>query len=252
MENWRDFVEKTRGFSNSELSKIILVIFKKRLREYLQDKPVASNFLSILDKAGIKWGVTGGGVRDMIFNLPVNDLDIVVDCSDEELEKIIEDNDIEVGKINRFGGRKLRLDPHTELVDVWTVGNTWGIRKGYVKNRGLSSYPEATTYSTDAVVISPSSNEIYADHFIDSIRNEEINIVFGKTPIAVSTLEKMHRLVKKYNLKPGSDALKFIDLINQKRSSLSKDQDFEMIQESDADTIGKKDAQEVLYVLSVV
>jgi hypothetical protein len=252
LENWRQFLDQTTGMSNAQISTLILEVFKERFKKYLQDKPLLSNFINVLDKEGIKWGVTGGGVRDLLLNLPLNDVDIVADCTDKELEKIIEDNNIEVGKINRFGGRKLRLDPHTELVDVWTVGTTWGVRKGYVKNTGLGAYPEATTYSTDAVIVSPSSDEIYADHLIDSIKSQKINIVFGKTPIAISTLEKMYRLVKKYGLQPGEDALKFANLIKQKQLSSSDKEDFEVLQEDKELDLNKEEAEELLSVFSLI
>ena len=251
LESWRQFIDQTTGLSRPEVSSLILEVFKQRFKTYLQDKPLLSNFINILDREGVKWGVTGGGVRDLLLNLPLNDVDIVADCSDEKLENIIKDNNIEIGKINRFGGRKLRLDPHTELVDVWTISTTWGVRKGYVKNTGLGAYPEATTYSTDAVVVSPSSNEIYADHLIDSIRSQEINIVFDKTPIAVSTLEKMYRLVKKYNLQPGKDTLRFANMIKQRQAS-SSEEDFEMLEENKELDLSEEGAEEILSILSLI
>ena len=214
--NWNRYLLEEAKETKLFTEEIILSLVKEGMTKYRASHPDLDKFLTDLTSRNIKWGITGGGVRDFIFGYEPNDIDVLIDAPDELLDQVINDGGYKLGKINAFGGRKMDFDGM--LTDVWTVSSTWGIKHGYKKNKGLESYPKVTTFSADAVVVSPDFNEIHADKLIKTLETGKVKIVFDKTPIPLKTAIKAYRLFHKYGLKPGKSVSKFIKKISKQLS----------------------------------
>ncbi len=74
-----------------------------------------------------------GAVRDSFLgNAPANDVDVVVDCSPEELKNLVKHFRKHATK-NNFGGYKLPKRHLFDLtVDIWPLSETWAIKKRHI------------------------------------------------------------------------------------------------------------------------
>lgn len=108
------------------------------------------------------------------------DLDIVVDNLDD-IKEIIQHLESEVSvKNNSFGGLKLTIEGLN--IDIWSIRNTWGIKKD-----GLKLTPESLLktafFNFSAIVFDYNNARFYYDEaFPDFLSTRMMNVVYESNP----------------------------------------------------------------------
>lgn len=82
---------------------------------------------------------------------------------------------------NKFGG--YRLEVATWKVDVWSAKETWAIRQGLVKYRGIASLTETTVLNWDAILMNWRTRAfIFRQGYFDEIQARILDIVLEQNP----------------------------------------------------------------------
>lgn len=189
------------------------LIFKFFMERFEDERPPIFKEIEHIWKD--QWCLVGGTVRDLFFGYEPNDYDIIVKGENdpqEALKNYIDYNNLN-GSINNFGGLQLKSNERGLAVDIWKLCNTWGIREGYVENRGFKSYCECCAYTTDAGYIQPNKEKYSLNYMVESINNNEVGLLFDVSPIPLRTVVKAYRLKQKYNLSFSSDVKSFISRV---------------------------------------
>lgn len=143
--------------------------------------------------------VFGGFVRDYLFNGMYNyrDIDIVVDTDEENLLKESINKFINTASItiNQFNGYKINFGKIS--VDMWTLKNTWGIKKGYFSEDRLldTVYLNIDAYAYDL------SSQSFVDDCDKNAKTDKIDICFETNPCEELNLIRCFVLSNKYKMK---------------------------------------------------
>jgi len=178
----------------------------KRLKR-LRQLPKVNKFFEVLMGLEHEWGIAGGFVRDSIFGHDSNDVDIVVDCSEEDLESIFPGLP-GARKVNKFGGWKFTLDDIE--FDMWTVKGSWGIKNGLVDYTGLSSFLGCCSLSCDAVIVCPQTSTVLESEFKRTFEDGKINLNFDEHPYPRWGAKRALKMAKKYDLGMSKELIKYI------------------------------------------
>lgn len=154
-----------------------------------------SNFIKSASSLG-EVLVFGGLLRDIAlfgaksFN---SDIDLVVDCSPEELFSFFCDGIYSFDK-NKFGGYRIEVGGWT--VDVWPVRETWAFKNNYVVFKGRESLLLTTITNWDAIAFSFKDRRIIADpSYLECLKVGELDIVLAENPNSVGVLMRILRSI---------------------------------------------------------
>lgn len=93
---------------------------------------------------------------------------------------------------NKFGG--YRLEVAGWLVDIWSAKETWAVKQGLVKYRGIPSLLETTVLNWDAILMSWKSGRfICSDNYLCMLENRVLDIVLEKNPNPLGMVTRVFR-----------------------------------------------------------
>lgn len=130
----------------------------------------------------IEVALFGGAIRDMFLFGHISeesDLDFVVKCDKYVLKNVIKKfNPIE----NKFGG--FRFEFGNRIIDIWSLSETWAIKKGFVSNSdGMMSLLETTFFNVDAAYYRLFEDSlICSKKFRDGISERKLRVNFEINP----------------------------------------------------------------------
>lgn len=136
--------------------------------------------------------------RDM--DIVVSDMDAVNVCADE-----IHGSDI---SRNSFGGYKVKIDGTT--IDIWALGNTWGIVK---KNMRRTPYSLARTafFNFSSIVYDLNRKAfIFENNFCFFLRTNAMDVVFPENPNITLCILNTIYYAKKYKFPVAYNLCKWI------------------------------------------
>ncbi|MEX8194196.1 hypothetical protein [Comamonas guangdongensis] len=138
----------------------------------------------------------GGAIRDVFLfgKLPSeSDLDFVVNCDANVLRMVLVDfKPIE----NKFGGFRFKFGKR--IIDIWSLSETWAIKKGYVQNDdGMMDLLSTTFFNVDSVYYRVFEKTlICSKKFKEGIESRVLDINLSENP----SPHGIYRRIKKMNL----------------------------------------------------
>jgi hypothetical protein len=142
-----------------------------------------SEFLSYLCDATPTGGIYlfGGILRDLaLFGRKgfASDIDLVVEG---DWKHVIVHLKALGANQNRFGGFRLNVDGWP--VDIWSACETWAIREGFVRYRGIESLTETTILNWDAILMDWRTKQVVArPKYFREIQSRVLDIVLVENP----------------------------------------------------------------------
>lgn len=142
----------------------------------------------------------GGAIRDIMLDVPPNDLDIVVHKMTPELAKYLQKFPY---KENYFGGYKIQTKEFE--MDVWSLEEHWAFQKGHVCNDPVSfdNLPKTTFLNINAVAAELNlvslNIDIVENGFFDCIKNKQLDINLEKTKNIQYSLFRAFRFFHQFN-----------------------------------------------------
>ena len=123
----------------------------------------------------------GGVLRDMaMFGRKgfASDFDLVVEGDWVHLTKYLE----RLGASrNRFGGYRLYVEKWP--IDIWAARETWAIRQGFVRYRGIESLTRTTILNWDAILLNWRTKEmIFQPGYFLEIKQHLMDVVLTENP----------------------------------------------------------------------
>lgn len=171
--------------------------FKKRVIRFFDSakRVGVSNFVKHLSSVG-EVLVFGGLLRDIAlfgtkgFN---SDIDLVVDCSAECLERFFLEGERQFIK-NKFGGYRLEAGGWT--IDVWPIRETWAFKYASVAYVGRESLLLTTITNWDSVVFSFKDKKIISRPcYLDCLRLGELDVVLTDNPNKAGVLMRVIKAI---------------------------------------------------------
>jgi len=187
---------------NRDIAKAVITRLKG-----LRNLPKVDKFFETLMGSGHEWGIAGGFVRDSIFGHKSNDVDIIVDCKEDELESLFPGLPA-ARKINKFGGWKFCLDDVD--FDVWTVRGSWGIKNGLVDYNSIASFLGCCTLSCDTIIVCPQTSRVLESGFKWTFEGGKLNLNFDEHPYPSWAAKRALKMAKKYDLGMSKELIKYI------------------------------------------
>jgi hypothetical protein len=171
-----------------EPERSIEALLRSRLSRFLvEPAPWKAPFREMVDVfRGKEWKavVFGGVLRDLLLCGPAirpRDVDIVVDCSPEELSAALASFPL---YRTRFGG--LRIAFRKWSFDIWPLRNTWAFAVGHM-NATFENLPKTTFFYIEAVAVqfntkSRKKRPLYSFGFAEAISTRVLDINFEPNP----------------------------------------------------------------------
>jgi len=185
-----------------ELEKINIKVSSK-INEYREKYMHFSSFIeNVNSKSEII--LFGGTVRDIYIDKIPRDFDIVVNTTDQNLEKII--NGYRNEK-NRFGGYKINIDGFD--IDIWNLANTWAFKNRFFKS-SFRNLVKTVFFNADSIAINISNNQIYENGFIEAFNKKELKILFEQNPYPELCVLRALVFIEKYSFNLSEDLIKYI------------------------------------------
>lgn len=166
-----------------------------------------SNFIEGLSKAG-KIFIVGGGVRDIINNNEVDDLDIIIKLRKEKLSKLIFDLQCNY-KTNKFGGYKIYFS--AIVVDIWSIDDNWAFKEN-VLSKKVSNISKSTFFNFDSLVCNLYNEKVYSHYYNECIRTRVLDIIIRKEDYLTKAYLPEAIVIKAFTLKVIYD-LEFSDAV---------------------------------------
>lgn len=142
--------------------------------------------------------LVGGAVRDFALRRNPKDLDLIIDCKNADLLKII---DSYVYRKNRFGGFKLAINDIE--IDIWIIANHWAFKEELYEC-SFENISKGAFFNFDAITLSLKSYKLDADTFIEAYNNKYLDINLNEFEAKLNpTPEK--NINKAYKLKESMD-----------------------------------------------
>lgn len=154
--------------------------------------------------------VIGGLVRDIVrFGVdhrPISDLDLVIDGSSSQVQKIAR----KLGAIpNRFGGYKLSTDFYE--IDFWALPTTWAKINTDVEIDGIHDLTKSTFFNWDAIVYSITNNKtFFGESYLRDLSDRVLEINLAPTPSHKGNTVRALRRLYGWRAAPGPAMLEFI------------------------------------------
>ncbi|MEM1590287.1 MAG: hypothetical protein QW175_07705 [Candidatus Bathyarchaeia archaeon] len=170
---------------------------KKRVERFFRSERCygATKLISDLIRLGDIL-VFGGLIRDIAlygtkyFN---SDIDLVIDCTQTELDKKILENHPLAAR-NKFGGYRIHQESWT--IDLWPIKETWAFKENLVEFRDISSLLLTTVTNWDSVAYSFKSRKIIcSNHYLDDLKEGKIDIVLSTNPNKLGALIRLLRAI---------------------------------------------------------
>jgi len=182
----------------------------------------------------------GGVLRDLALtgNRGFNsDIDIVVDGDWAELIPYIESKG---ASKNKFGGYRLEVDNWP--FDIWRAKDTWAIRQGLVKYRGVNSLTSTTILNWDAILMNWRTRKfVYRKGYFQELRSRSLDIVLEDNPNPLGMAVRVFRNILLRDAKRISpDAVRFL-------ANSAKTYSFEQLKESEFRSYGNCFIQSRVY-----
>lgn len=170
---------------------------RERVEAYLADPalggPEISETISRLRPLG-DVAIFGGMLRDLArggAGAFRSDVDLVVDCEAEELDRFV--RDLPVAR-NKFGG--YRFVGRRFAYDLWALPNTWAVREGHVAAQGLADLTKTTFFDCDAVVYDAGTRAIHwSDGYLDQLQARTVEINLEDNPNRLGVLARTLRIL---------------------------------------------------------
>lgn len=117
--------------------------------------------------------LVGGAIRDFTFLNSPRDIDLIIDTDRVDLESVFYNFSY---YRNRFGGYKVTIG--SIEFDVWSINNNWVFKQGILPAR-FDNISKGTFFNFDALVFNISTSELDADIFIESIKDNVLDITLN-------------------------------------------------------------------------
>lgn len=170
---------------------------RERVEAYLEDPvlggPEICETISSLSSVG-RVAIFGGMIRDLARGGAKafrSDVDLVIDCEVEELERFVRKLPVERNKFGgyRFLGRRFAYD-------LWALPSTWAVRQGHVAADALADLTKTTFFDCDAVVYDARTRAIHwADCYLDRLQDGTVEINLEDNPNRVGVLARTLRIL---------------------------------------------------------
>ncbi|WP_243356679.1 nucleotidyltransferase family protein [Bacillus litorisediminis] len=153
--------------------------------------------------------LVGGAIRDYSYNKTPRDLDIIIESKYSDFDEIL--NCFNTRK-NRFGGYKIFLD---ELeIDLWSFSKNWAFQNKLLDPK-FENITKGSFYNFDALAININTKEIDVSVFIDSLRENELDITLDEEYIELNPTPEINIMracyINKYwGLELSNKVLKYI------------------------------------------
>lgn len=168
----------------------------------LREDSTISQMLDRISKCGTTV-IVGGAVRDWYLSKAPRDIDIIVDCSDSQLENVLRQS-----KKNKFGGFKLTLNK-VEF-DIWSLCSTWAFNNDSKFAKNMETVPETVFLNLDAITFCPSTGVVLDKGFTQAIESRMLDTVYQPNPYPYFCVSKALTALVKYDLYASDNLKKFI------------------------------------------
>jgi hypothetical protein len=126
----------------------------------------------------------GGVPRDLVLYGPSKrprDVDIVVDCSPQELDSVVASYPF---RRTRFGGFRIAFGKWS--FDIWSLRNTWAFASGYM-DPTFDNLPKTTFFNVEAIAAQFNTKprkrrSLYSFGFSEAISSRVLDINFEPNP----------------------------------------------------------------------
>jgi hypothetical protein len=172
----------------SESSKSVETLLRSRLSRFLvEPAPWKAPFREMVDVfRGKEWKAVlfGGVLRDLVLYGPAKrprDIDIVVDCSLEDLSAALSSFPFQR---TRFGGFRIAFRKWS--FDIWPLRNTWAFAVGHM-TATFENLPKTTFFNIEAVAVQFNTKRrnkrpLYSFGFAEAISTRVLDINFEPNP----------------------------------------------------------------------
>lgn len=217
IENLRDRVERlfnasVKNINNQDqLSFDLPSISKHELKLSYPSKNIAEflNFVTAAMPSGDVY-LFGGIIRDLAllgrkgFN---SDIDLVVEGSWSHFVSYL--GSLNAYK-NKFGGYRLIIGEWP--VDIWNAEETWAIKQGLVKYKGIASLTDTTVLNWDAILMNWRTRSfIYRKNYFEDLKLRMLDIVLEDNPNPLGMVIRVFRhLCLKDARKISVSAIKYL------------------------------------------
>jgi predicted nucleotidyltransferase len=171
--------------------------FKKRVVRFF-NSPKRSDVADFIKRLSLFGEVLvfGGLLRDIAlfgargFN---SDIDLVVDCSIEEMSVFFV-TEASAFSRNKFGGYRVEVGGWT--VDVWPIRETWAFKHKHVLYEGRESLLLTTITNWDAVAFSFKDKQIISSSsYLECLKMGELEVVLTENPNKAGVLIRVIRAI---------------------------------------------------------
>lgn len=146
--------------------------------------------------------IFGGVLRDLVFYGPAKrprDVDIVVDCSSEQLRSWLSDFSY---KTTRFGGFKLEFKKWN--FDIWPLEDTWAFATGHMAPT-FDNLPKTTFFNIEGIAAQLNTTPgrkrtLYSFGFANAISSRILDINFEPNPFPQLCIIRGLLTALRYNL----------------------------------------------------
>ena len=165
----------------------------------------------IVDKLhGLQWGAWGGAARDYYFGREPRDVDIAVDCTEEELF-----SKFPGANKNRFGGLKIK---DTIDFDLWPLASTWNIKVAKLQPT-FENLASLGPYNADCLVLTH-DGKLIDKGFLDCLRTKMLEVNFELNPHPQHNILRGLRIMDRLGIMPGAS---FANYVIRHRDGLDKE-----------------------------
>lgn len=158
----------------------------------------------------IEVALFGGAIRDMFlfgYISKESDLDFVVKCDKYVLKKVIEKYN---PKENKFGG--FRFEFGGRVIDIWSLSETWAIKKGFVSNNdGMMDLLATTFFNVDAAYYRIFEETlICSKKFREGILEKSLDVNFEENPSPKSIYKRIEKFSSSKNFELKSSVKDYL------------------------------------------
>jgi len=195
-------MDTNRGASSDLTEKI-----RHRIRDFLASEPEVSAFGQDLSKIG-EVAVFGGVPRDLARGTdvrPETDVDLVVDCAHDTLERHLRHRQPLKNKFNGF-----RILVGQRSCDVWAAQETWAVKQGYRELRCLNDLAMTTFFSCDQILYNISKDYVHAtDAFLKWHAQQVVTLNLANNPNNDGIISRIVRILNEWEHAVDRDIVRF-------------------------------------------
>ncbi len=117
--------------------------------------------------------IIGGFIRDVINNNQTRDIDIILNTTIEEIDKIVKQNNLKYTK-NSFGGYKIFIGDI--VIDLWTMDNHYLFKNGTYE-KDIENLKETTFINYDSLIYDLKNRNLNIDNYVEFLNSRTISFV---------------------------------------------------------------------------